>query len=132
MKTLKMIFDTNQPHESSELKRMNVAFAEEGRNNGHTFMIGEKECFVDEAQVEVELIQAVEVNDDFVALLKDLGATMEPTLKELDAHFLKHGKPEGIPLFIRSNDVTYKGAVGMDILSKTLSYWTDTTEWKEV
>ena len=132
MKTLKMMFDANQPHESSELKRMNIAFAEAGRKSGHAFMIGEKEYFVDEAQGEVRLMQAVEVNDDFVALLNELGATIEPTLKELDAHFLQYGKPEEIPLFIRSNDVTYQGAIGMDIMSKTLSYWTDTTEWKEI
>lgn len=119
-----------QENQVGELKRMNVAFQQLARSNDLKLVVGTMDYW--DVGGEVEQGQSVEVSDVFDSTLKFLGATMEPSLDELNQLFYQDNQHDDVPVRIVSPEATYTGTVGIGNMSKMTSLWMDTTELTKV
>lgn len=127
MSNLQTFIKENQ---EGELKRMNVAFQQLARSNDLKLVVGTMDYMNSEGDVEQG--QSVEVSGEFDSTLKFLGATMEPSLDELNQMFYKDNQHDDVPVRIVSPEATYTGTVGIGNMSKMTSLWMDTTELTKI
>lgn len=127
MTTLKAIIDANQ---EGALKKMNLVISKLGSEHDKPIFVGES-VYEDEAG-EVHMAQSVEMDNNFNDVMKAIGVTIQPSLEELEHHFYTKENYDDVAIQIVSEEASYKGTVSVGIMGKTLSLWTDVTEWEEI
>lgn len=127
MPTLKELIDENK---EGTLKKMNLVISRLGSEHDKPIFVGES-VYEDEAG-EVHMAQSVEMDDNFHEVMKAIGVTIQPSLEELEHHFYKKENYDDVAIQIVSEEASYKGTASVGVMGKTLSLWTDVTEWEEI
>lgn len=125
--TLKQMVNENK---GKQLKMMNVAFLKFAKEHGIDLFV---ESNFHYCEREEEMVQAVEVDENIEKVFALLGATMLPTVKEIDEMYKRKEANElfDITVEIQTQEAMYEVRVFEDNLHQTSSIWMDTNELKE-